>query len=322
MSSPHWIKYNIYVGKAETKAAAKKMQAAKKEAAKAKVKLTEKAPEIPGLTYKSTTEVKYAKYFKLFNYEQGVHLLSVDLTTKTALKKEYTENAKQALAQSEKEDDIEYDEEGNIIAKSDHERIEALYHNNVVNYLLVPEKFDVPAGLDKEYIIITIPAKRTYAASHQAIAFLDVLEKTKGISLIGVDEKKLTSETLKKAIEEEKVHSAGSYKKPEYAKMLKAKTDLSILPASALPEEIKDDNKSILKKDNKKELEKKNAEKKEYLEKSESRFTALDVPVLVDRSSHEESKLAKAEWIKVYGAIYNCEDKADKIFNKQVEESK
>ena len=177
MSQPHWVKYNIYIGKAETKAEAEKAKEAKKEAAEAKVEMSEKAPTITGLKSEEEdeTEVKYAKYFKIFNYEDGVKLLSIDITDKTALKEEYTENAKKAVENSDNEEGLEYDDEGNIIARSSTEIIEGLYHNNIINYLLVPEDYDVPAGLDKEYIIIRVPAERTFAASEEALSFLRCL---------------------------------------------------------------------------------------------------------------------------------------------------
>ena len=62
--------------------------------------------------------------------------------------------------------------------------------------------------------------------------------------------------------------------------------------------------------------------KKAELEKLESRFTTLDVPVIVDRSAQEKDELAQAEWIKVYGALYGCEDEANKLFEKKVKEAK
>ena len=61
---------------------------------------------------------------------------------------------------------------------------------------------------------------------------------------------------------------------------------------------------------------------KEALEKLESRFTTLEVPVVIDRSAQEEDELAQAEWIKVYGAIYGEEDLAKKVFQKYMKDHK
>ena len=40
-----------------------------------------------------------------------------------------------------------------------------------------------------------------------------------------------------------------------------------------------------------------------------------------DRSAQEEDELAQAEWIKVYGALFGCDEEAAKIFEKKVKEA-
>ena len=62
-------------------------------------------------------------------------------------------------------------------------------------------------------------------------------------------------------------------------------------------------------------------EMQKNLEKLESRFTTLDAPVIIDRSAQEKDELAQAEWIKVYGALYGCEEQADKIFDELVKKA-
>ena len=315
MSQAHWVKYTIYIGKAESKEAAAKSEEAKKEAAEAKVKIAEDAPEIMGLTYESTTEVEYAKYFKIFNYEGGVKLLSIDITDNTALKEEYTENAKAAVKNSENKDGVEYDDDGNIVAKSANEYVEALYHNNVINYLLVPEDFDVPAGLDKEYIIVQTPSEKTFDFSDEAIGFMELTGTLDAISMLGMAEEDIPNVKLSDGVKNETIVLAGDTEKPDYAKVIKEKPDLVILPGSLIPEKIEKDA------ENKEELEAEAEEMKVQLEKLESRFTALGVPVIIDRSAQEEEELAKAEWIKVYGALYGCEEAAKETFDEEVKQA-
>ena len=316
MSQPHWVRYTIYIGLAESEEDSEKAKEAKKEAAEAKMEISDKAPTIQGLESKDEEEEEtYAKYFKIFNYEHGVKLLSIDISKDTELLEEYTENAKKALETSKNEDSLEYDDEGNIIAKSKNEYIEGLYRNNVVNYLLVPEDYEVPAGLDKEYIIIQVPSKKSFVASNEAIALMEELGCLDSISLLGIDEEEIESDKVKDAVEKEDITLAGNLEKPNYAKVIKDKSDLSILPGSLLPEEIKKDAKD------KEKLAKEAAAKKEELEKLESRFTALEVPVIIDRSVQEEDEIAKAEWIKVYGALFGMEDEAEKIFEEVLKEA-
>ena len=116
-------------------------------------------------------------------------------------------------------------------------------------------------------------------------------------------------------LKDEKIKLAGNTEKIEFAKVVKEKSDIAILPGDLLPEEIKKDAKD------KEKLEKDAKEKQETLEKYESRFTALDVPVIIDRSAQEEDELAQAEWIKVYGALFGCDEQAKKIFDEKVKEA-
>ena len=53
-------------------------------------------------------------------------------------------------------------------------------------------------------------------------------------------------------------------------------------------------------------------EVKEQLEK-------LGIPVFVERSSYEPHALGRMEWIKVYGTLLGCEDKAEKLFADKVD---
>lgn len=317
MSQPHWVEYTIYIGKAESAADAAQAKEAKKEAAEAKMKISDKAPTINGLkaAKEETVKVEYAKYFKVFSYEDGVKLLSIDISQDTELKKAYTDNAKKAMEASESKEDVEYDDDGNVIIKTANEYTEALYRNNIINYLLVPEKFEVPAGLEKEYIIVRVPSKKTVMASPEAITMMEDLDCLDAISLLTMDEKDVSSKALKKALKDEKVEFAGTLEKPAYKSVVKNKADLVILPGDLLPAKIKKDAKD------KDKLKEEAEAKKAELEKLESRFTTLDVPVIVDRSAQEKDELAQAEWIKVYGVLYGCEDEADKAFDELVKKA-
>lgn len=44
----------------------------------------------------------------------------------------------------------------------------------------------------------------------------------------------------------------------------------------------------------------------------------LGVYVLLDESIDEDHPLARVEWIKLYGALFNCEEQAKEVFDKQV----
>ncbi len=53
----------------------------------------------------------------------------------------------------------------------------------------------------------------------------------------------------------------------------------------------------------------------EVIEKLEE----LNIPVMVEKSSYENSPLGRLEWIKLYGVLYDNVDEATSIFDKQVD---
>ena len=48
------------------------------------------------------------------------------------------------------------------------------------------------------------------------------------------------------------------------------------------------------------------------------KLETLGIPVFVEKSTYESHPLGRTEWIKLYAAMLNLEDKADEIFAKQV----
>ncbi|MGN1192904.1 MAG: hypothetical protein ACI4S0_09530 [Dorea sp.] len=291
MSAAHEVSYIIFIYLAEADGTKGGSMAGSNE------KLDDQAPDILGLTYESETSLTYAEYFKIYHYENGIILLEIDMTKDTARD---PEKVKEEAEKSESEEDT-----SDLTPKE--EKIMELYHGNVVKYLIVPEDVEIPAGLDKEMIVINQPVDSTYAAAEGAMVILDELGQEGMIAAVGCEKEDCVIESIADAMEEDQIVSAGSYEEPDYKKLLKSQWNLSIFPSEILPGE----------EDEKEEEE----EKLERLEKIIERHTILEVPMLVDRSDDEEEELAKKEWIKVYGVLFGCEEKAAELFDAFVAEA-
>ena len=57
----------------------------------------------------------------------------------------------------------------------------ALYLNKVIKYLIVPENAEIPAGLDKEVIVVRQPADHVYAGSNKTISLMEELPEKRSI---------------------------------------------------------------------------------------------------------------------------------------------
>ena len=245
--------------------------------------LDEKAPEIMGLSYQSETKVEHAKYFKIYHYDQGITLLEID--------QRKDEDTKETKTKDTKEDT------DSGLTPAQEEQL-ALYKAKIVRYLIVPEDAEIPAGLDKEMIVIQKPKKSAYVGSEEVLEILDKLNATDQITSVGVKQKNCKVEGIAKAMKAKKIIYAGTYKKPENKKLMKSKCDLAILSNKILPDEKNEKKMSV------------EDQQKRYEELAE-KFVLLDVPMIVDRSADEEKDDAKAEWSKVYETIFAQTDSTD-----------
>lgn len=244
MSTAHEITYNIFIYLAAA-GSGEQGEALNNQ------KLDQKAPVIMGLTYEEEIEMEYTKYVKLYRYENDIMLLEIDMKTDT--EREVLE-----------------------------EETDNLYEGNVVKYLIVPEDVEIPAGLDKNVIIIQRPLEKSYIADE------DILKLLK--EYFEIDEELLME---------------GDAEDPDYKEIVKNKCNLAVLPSSVL--EIEKDSKE--KKD----------EKEQLLDLSE-RFATLQIPVFVDRMADEEKEEAKLEWLKIYGVLFDCEEKANEVYTEKLTE--
>ena len=296
MSTAHEIKYTIFVYIAEAAKANASARANGKEVtvigangsdssktATANKKMDEVAPEIIGLEYQSETKAEYAKYFKIYHYDQGITLLEIDMNKKTGRK---------AAGKKWKEAS-----EISGLNPAEQEQAE-LYLNNVVKYLIVPENAEIPAGLDKEVIVVRQPADHVYAGSNKTISLMEELGQLDKVTTVGVKKNKCKNETIKEKMAEKEVIYAGTSGKLNYKKLVKNKCNLALLSSSVLPE----------KRSSKKAAKKKMTAYRKMTEK----MTLLQIPVIVDRAKDEKGKDAQKEWEKVYQVILGCDSQSAK----------
>ena len=326
MSVAHEIEYNIYIYLAAAAGGSGDSENAGTTSTKNSSTLDEKAPGIMGLTYQSETKLEYAQYFKIYHYDKGVILLEVDLTKNTArdpekLKQKATKDSKKSGSSkkmTDKQTAVEEDgttgNDGN--GDSEAESAAKLYKENIVKYLLVPEKVEIPVGLDQDMIVVKLPNDKTYAASNDILKMMDKLEVTDRVAAVGMKKKdckvtsvsdKITDGKKSKNNKDAQIVYAGKATDLKMKTLVKQSVNLVILPENILPQ-----------KDQKLSAEKQTKRYEELTEK----LALLNIPVIIDRSADEKEKLAKAEWIKVYGVLFGCEDKAEQLFEQMVNQSK
>lgn len=304
--------------------------------------LDDEAPEIMGLNYKSETKLEHAEYFKIYHYDKGITLLEVDVTKDTVRDPENTEDSeknaekdsdnknadtKNSSAKTESASEEQTDnnseeaaasaEDGEAVV-SEAEQAAELYKGNVIKYLLVPENTVIPVGLSEDMIVVQMPADKTYVSDNEILKQMEELELLDQVAATGMKKKNCEVSdiadkmTKKKDEKQAEVIYGGKETDPEYRDLVKQEVNLSLVSSDLLPAEDKTTRKgkTITEED-----------QIEQWEKITEKYALLGIPMIVDRSADEKDDLAKAEWIKVYGVIFGCEEQADDLYEKAVQQA-
>jgi len=159
-------------------------------------------------------------------------------------------------------------------------------------YLLLPEEAEVPEKLPENTTVLRKPVNNLYLAATSAMSLFDAMGEIDSVRFTGTDVSGWSIEAPKEALESGRMKFAGKYSAPDYEMLLTGNCGLAIESTMILHE----------------------PNVKEQLE-------ALGIPVFTDWSSYETSALGRTEWIRLYGALLDEEEKAEAFFNDEVARS-
>ncbi len=154
--------------------------------------------------------------------------------------------------------------------------------------LIVPEGGSVPAGLDKDVVVLQRPISNVYLAATSAMALIDAIGSLGSLSFVG--SRTWYTDGAIKAFDSGEVIYAGKYNAPDYEMLLNGKCGLAIESTMILH----------------------NPDVREKL-------IEVGIPTIIERSSYEDHPLGRTEWVKVYGALFDKEAEAEAAFEEQVD---
>lgn len=155
-------------------------------------------------------------------------------------------------------------------------------------FLVVPEGLDVPKGIARDIVPLKQPIENIYLAATSAMCLFDAIDRLDAIRLSGTREDGWYIENAADAMRRGDILYAGKYSEPDYEMILENNCKLAVESTMiGHASEVKE------------------------------KFESLGVPVLVDQSSLEKHPLGRTEWIRLYGALLNEEEKADELFSQQ-----
>ncbi len=159
----------------------------------------------------------------------------------------------------------------------------------VQKILTVPEGMSIPAEVEDGTIVLQMPLTDILVSSTPTTSLINAIGVLDRISLTTTEYDAWYIDEVKTAMDAEKIIYIGSYKEPDYEMLVAAAPPFAVFSTmlSSVPEV---------------------AEK----------LDELRIPVLLDQATYEEQPLARVEWAKLYGALFDCEDTANTLFEEQV----
>ena len=162
-------------------------------------------------------------------------------------------------------------------------------------YLVIPEGADskvtdrLVKSLGKKVIKLQQPLDRIYLAATATMCLFDAMDAIDEVKMSSLKVEDWYVDGAINAMKDGKMVYAGKYSAPDFELILSKGCDLALESMMIYH----------------------TPEIKEKLE-------TLGIPVFVEKSTYEGHPLGRTEWIKLYAAMLNLEDKADEIFAKQV----
>ncbi len=156
------------------------------------------------------------------------------------------------------------------------------------SYTIIPEDVEVPAD-NGNSTLIKQPVENVYNAASSAMDLIDGTGALGNVIMTSTKYDDWSLPSVKNAMDSGDICYVGKYSAPDYEALIEADCSLAIESTMIYH----------------------SPEVKEKLEE-------LGIPVLVERSSYENDPLGRMEWIKLYGILFSCEDKANEIFNSRI----
>ena len=156
--------------------------------------------------------------------------------------------------------------------------------------LTVPKGKKTPKDVDKDIIVLKEPVSDLYLVASGVMDMFDKLDAVDTIKFSGLDSDGWYIDSAREALESGKMLYAGKYSKPDYELLVSENCSLAI------------ENTMIT-----------------HSPQVTEKLKSFDIPSVIEYSSYEEEPLGRVEWVKFFGALTDRDEKADELFNEQVD---
>lgn len=161
--------------------------------------------------------------------------------------------------------------------------------NNDEKFLTISENATMPDDIPNDVTILQMPLTNVLVSSTPAVSFINAIDAIDNVSMTTTDVNSWYINEVKTAMENNLITYIGAIREPDYELVTAGLPTLAIYSTEIL---------SV----------------PEIVEK----FNELEIPLLIDWATFENHPLARVEWIKLYGALFDLESTANMLFDEQV----
>ena len=160
--------------------------------------------------------------------------------------------------------------------------------NGTDYYMLNGSGYSIPTDIKDKVRVLDVPLNNIDLVSHSTVDFFDCLDALECVSFTSINTKNSQNEKITRLLNEDKIKYAGKYSAPDFEMLINNQCSLVI------------ENTMIT-----------------HTPDIINRLSDVNIPVMIDYSSHERDLLGRMEWIKLYGLLCNKLDDAKEIFNEK-----
>ena len=157
-------------------------------------------------------------------------------------------------------------------------------------FLTIPEGMSIPAAMEEGTVPVQMPLKNVLISSTPTMSLLNAIDVLDRVTMTTTDVDSWYIDNVVTALGGGAMTYIGDYKAPDYELITAGAPALSVFSTmlSSVPE-------------------------------VEEKLIELGVPILLDQATYEEHPLARVEWMKLYGALFDREEAAKTAFDEQVQ---
>ena len=157
-------------------------------------------------------------------------------------------------------------------------------------YLTVDEGQEAPAGLATDIVTIEVPIRDVYLAASDTMCLYAALDAMDALSVSGLKRDDWSIPEAIEAFDQGRLVFGGSYRSPDYELLVERGVRLAVESTMI-----------------------------NHTPEVRDKLQDLGIDVFVELSSYEDDPLARCEWIRLWGLLTNRQQRADEVFEDQVD---